>query len=387
MTISCWYRHILIPVALGTLAACSGNLNTLLLDRRPDYRQSATPQVLEIPPDLIKSTTSNIAVSEPDLVGTHSSSDGKLQPHNERVSNTVLPQKQGVTLNHTGTHYWLLVKAPPNFLWPRIREFWTSNGFSLKREEPNIGVMETDWVESRIDAPQGSIRAFLKKHLNMMYSSPVRDRFRIRLGRTADSDSTEIYLTHSGIEEVVVGGNLASASDTFIWQQRPSDSELETEMLNRLMLYLGDSEKHAGPQIAITSAAVMGKLARLIEQDGESQLIINEGYSNAWQLVGMALDRNDYSIKDQDRTHGLYIVEYRDLEKKNKKHRRDDSWLANLFFWSREIEDQPGVQQRYWVRLSDQNDHTIVVVRNSGDNPDISAGARQVLETLQRTLK
>jgi outer membrane protein assembly factor BamC len=247
--------------------------------------------------------------------------------------------------------------------------------------------METDWVESGTDVPQDSIRAFLKKHLNMIYSSPVRDRFRVRLVRTADNESTEVYLTHSGIEEVAIGGNLASASNAFIWQQRPSDPELETEMLNRLMLYLGDLEKNAGSKIAVNSGIGTGStLARLIERDGESQLIISEGYSNAWQLVGIALDKNNYSIDDQDRTHGLYIVEYRDLEKENKKHRRDDSWLDNLLYWSRETEDQPSVQQHYWVRLSDRNDHTIVVVRNSGDKPDISAGARQVLESLQRTL-
>ena len=118
--------------------------------------------------------------------------------------------------------------------------------------------METDWVENRADIPQDGVRAILKKYLDMLYSAPTRDRFRTRLERSADGKNTEVYLTHSGVEEVAVGGASASSTNTYIWQRRPPDPELEAEMLNRLTVYLGASEKRAEVQQAKTGAAPAG---------------------------------------------------------------------------------------------------------------------------------
>ena len=74
-----------------------------------------------------------------------------------------------------------------------------------------------------------------------LYSAPTRDKFRTRLERSADGNSTEIYVTHYGVEEVAVGGTTASSSNAYIWQRRPANPELEAEMLNRLTVYLGAS--------------------------------------------------------------------------------------------------------------------------------------------------
>ena len=52
-----------IPVAaVMALVACSTNLDTLLPDRRPDYRRSTLSQSLEVPPDLTASTIDDTLV-------------------------------------------------------------------------------------------------------------------------------------------------------------------------------------------------------------------------------------------------------------------------------------------------------------------------------------
>jgi outer membrane protein assembly factor BamC len=53
----------------------------------------------------------------------------------------------------------------------------------LKRDDPTIGIMETDWVENRADIPQDGLRGILKKYLDILYSAPTRDKFRVRLER------------------------------------------------------------------------------------------------------------------------------------------------------------------------------------------------------------
>lgn len=384
----CW-RVALVVTAVMALMACSTNLNSLLPDRRPDYRKSTLSQPLEIPPDLTASTIDDtLVVPELNPAGSatlsaYAGERGGVQRQAVK-SDVVLPIQAGMTLEQSGTQRWIAVTAPPDQVWPKVREFWTSNGFALKREDPTIGIMETDWMENRADIPQDGIRAVLKKYLDIMYSAPTRDRFRVRLERSAEGKSTDIYLTHSGVEEVAVGGATASASNTFIWQRRPADPELEAEMLNRLMVYLGASEKRAEAQQARAGASA-GPRTRLVEQGSESQLIINEDYARAWRLVGLALDGNNYAVEEQNRGQGLYVVEYRDPEKENQKP-DDQGWFSKLAFW-RGKSDAPPPGTRYRVRLAGQTQQTVVVVRDSSDQPDQSAGARQVLEALQRTIK
>jgi outer membrane protein assembly factor BamC len=383
----CW-RVALVVAALTALTACSTSLNSLLPDRRPDYRKSTLSQPLEIPPDLTASTIDDtLVVPELNPAGSatlsaYASERGGKQRQAAKAE-AVLPLQTGMSLEQSGTQRWIAVTAPPDQVWPKVREFWTSNGFALKREDPTIGIMETDWMENRADIPQDGIRAVLKKYLDIMYSAPTRDRFRVRLERSAEGKSTDVFLTHSGVEEVAVGGATASASNAFIWQRRPADPELEAEMLNRLMVYLGASERRTQAQQAQLGAA--GPKARLVDQGGESQLLINDDYARAWRLVGLALDGNNYAVEEQNRGQGLYVVEYRDPEKENQKP-GDESWFGKLAFW-RSKSNAPPPGTRYRVRLAGQNRQTVVVVRDSGDQPDQSAGARQVLEALQRTIK
>ena len=51
-------RAATLVAALTALAACSTSFDTLVPDRRPDYRQSKPGQRLEVPPDLSLPNTS-----------------------------------------------------------------------------------------------------------------------------------------------------------------------------------------------------------------------------------------------------------------------------------------------------------------------------------------
>jgi outer membrane protein assembly factor BamC len=121
--------------ALTALAACSTNFDTLLPDRRPDYRQSTLSQPLEIPPDLTSSTIDDTLVV-PELnpagsasLSTYASERGGPQAQVKKAE-AVLPQQPGITLEQDGNQRWLAIAAPPDQVWPKVREFWTSNGFA-----------------------------------------------------------------------------------------------------------------------------------------------------------------------------------------------------------------------------------------------------------------
>ena len=389
-----WFFHPLwraatLVAVLAILAACSTRFDSVVPDRRPDYRQSTLTQPLEVPPDLTSSTIDDtLLVPEIDPVGSASLSayDRERGAGTQiRTAAAVLPAQPGITVGQDGDRRWLVVAAPPEQVWPKVREFWTSNGFNLKREDPTIGIMETDWMENRADIPEDGIRRVLRRFLDMAYSAPTRDRFRVRLERGLDDQKTEVYLSHSGVEQVAVGGTGASATNTFIWQQRPPSPELEAEMLNRLMVHLGAAERRAESQLARAETPTTGPRSRLVEQDGETRLIIDEEYTRAWRLVGLALDGGNYAVEEQSRGQGLYVVEYRDPLQENQQP-GESGFFSRLAFWRGEsAAPPPGT--RYRVRLAGQGQQTVVVVRDADDRPVDSASARPVLEAVQRIIQ
>jgi outer membrane protein assembly factor BamC len=252
--------------------------------------------------------------------------------------------------------------------------------------------METDWAENRADIADGPIRSVLSKFIDFAYSAPTRDKFRVRLERTGE-EVTDVYLTHYGLEEVVQGGRGNNqASQTTIWRARPTDPELEAEMLSRLMVYLGASERQAEAQLAsvqeasqpITDSAIEPspqlQQARLTTVEGQRALIIEEDYSRAWRLVGLALDSNNFLVENQDRSQGQYVVEYRDPLDDGT----EQGFLSSLAFWQDDPPPPEGV--RYQVRLAGQGPQTVVVVQNAAGQPDESPTAMRILETLSETV-
>ena len=222
----------------------------------PDYRESQIKtNRLEVPPDLTGSTIDDtLAVPELNPTGNAKfstyASERTTAGQVKATDSTVLPASTNIRVEREGDRRWLLaLQQTPEQLWPKIKEFWTSNGLVLKRADPRIGIMETGWAENRADIPAGMIRDVLSKFIDFAYSAPTRDKFRVRLERV--NDGTTIYLTHYGMEEVNRGEGMGKdKSSSTQWQSRPTDPELEAEMLNRLMVYLGAAEKRAATQVA-----------------------------------------------------------------------------------------------------------------------------------------
>jgi outer membrane protein assembly factor BamC len=372
-------------LVFGVLLGCTTRFDSLLPDRRPDYRESqVNTNRLEVPPDLTGSTIDDtLAVPELNPTGnakfsTYSSertSGGLVKP-----AAAVLPTPTDIQVEREGDRRWLLVlKQTPEQLWPKIKEFWTSNGLVLKRDDPRIGIMETGWAENRADIPAGVIRDILSKFIDFAYSAPTRDKFRVRVERV--DDGTAIYLTHYGMEEVNRGEGIGKdKSSSTQWQSRPADPELEAEMLNRLMVYLGAAEKRATLQAA--SAATPGKPhTRLTTVDGQPALLIDDTYARAWRWVGLALDITNFVVEDQERAKGTYVVEYRKPEEGGQQ----PGFFSKLAFWKDGNAPTPGT--RYQVRLAGQGSQTVVLVQNAAGQPDTSPAATQLLQSLKDSIK
>lgn len=166
------------------------------------------------------------------------------------AANAAALQLGDVRIERDGNQRWLVVNRPADKLWEPVRDFWQESGFNLDQAEPNVGIMETDWAENRAKLPHDFIRSTLGKMLDSLYSTGERDKFRTRLERNANG-STEIYITHRGMIEVYG----TTTKDNTVWQPRPSDPELETEFLRRLMVKLGVSQEQSKAIVAAPAPA------------------------------------------------------------------------------------------------------------------------------------
>jgi outer membrane protein assembly factor BamC len=365
-------------LAAGLLLAGCSWLDTVTPDRRPDYKTAKPVEALEVPPDLASSTLDDsLVVPEfaPAPTATLSDYRTERQPGAVQPGSGVMPVPEGIRMERDGDKRWLVVPGDAGAVWARVREFWLQGGFTLGLEDPRVGIMETDWAENRADIPEDPIRRTLGRIMDGLYSAGTRDKFRVRLERGEEPGTTEIILTHRGMEEVVTGSP-ADIQGTF-WQARANDPELEVEMLRRLMLHLGVEEQRAGSMVAVTEEAPAR--AELVKQDGRSTLTLFEDFSSAWRRTGVALDRTGFAVEDRDQTEGVYFVRYIDPDRDSERR-----GLLSRLGMGRGADDP---QTQYQIKLTAQGDNTRIDIRTEAGAVDESRTAERILTLLHEQLQ
>lgn len=356
-------RWALLAVILLSLTACSGGSKS----SRIDYKEVKALPSLEVPPDLaIPMDTGTDNIPEP------GSADDA--PGGANGTGRILPLGEGIEIARDGSARWLVIDATPSQLWSKLQQFWPTLGLELKVDNPTIGIMETDWAENRADAPSGFLARMIKKVFKNAYSADTRDKYRLRLEPMAGG-RTELYVTHYGLKEVV-----ATDTGEFVetaWQVRPSDPELANEVLNRLIIYLGGGEQTAKAVLDSTPKQQPSR-ARLVD----GALVMDEGFSRAWRLTGIALDRAGLVVVDRNRSEGIYYVTR--VDQLVDAGLKEEGWFSSLF--SSEGEDEQDGQKQWQVYLSGGDTSTRIRLRDEQGGPVPPELNRSVLQKLQESL-
>lgn len=372
---------LLFPL-LVSLSSCSGE-GGFVRERKVDYRKASTLPRLDVPPDLSQVEARGAGVLPPTTVlgtSTYSSFSTSQQMASTTEKSGVLPRPESVRVERDGVRRWLVIDEPPERVWSKVREFWLQQGFLIKLEDPRLGIIETDWLENRADIPKGIIRNFLGKAFDALYSAPTRDKYRVRLERGSPSGTTELFLTHWGVKEVVAT-SAAEATDAVLWEPRPNNPELEAEFLNRLLVYLGLSEEQATQRLATSGGEPR---ARLIKSAEGEVLEVEEAFPRAWRLTGIALDHLGFVVEERDRNQGIYRVRATEplRELTNEK-----GFFASLAFW-RDDEEKALEQQRYAVLVSDAGAVTRIRINaEKTELPNASETAGAILAMLEQQLR
>lgn len=370
----------LLILATGTLII--GGCGSYSLERKgTDYRSVSgqAARSLEVPPDLTSPTAEDRFVIPTNKGSTTFSSynrERSAQPIARDAG--VLPKVDKASVIRAGDQRWLVVSMPADRLWPIVKEFWGENGFVLKREQPEVGIMETDWAENRAKIPMDPVRRTIGRVFDGIYSVPERDKFRTRLETGAAPGTTEIFISHRGMTEIFT----SEYKDQTIWQPRPADRELEAEFLNRLLVKLGFDEKTASQTVAAAVPANQ-EAGATFNAAGAGSLQVKEPFDRAWRRVGLALDRAGFTVEDRDRAKGLYFVRYIDPEADNTGSQK--GFLSRLAFWRKDTADD--LKPQYRVMVADAGGSSTVSVLNAKGEAETSPTGKRILNLLLDQLK
>jgi len=303
----------------------------------------------------------------------------------------VAPANPNAHIVRDGSARWLAADVSPELAYATIKDLWVSQGYKIVRDEPLIGLLETDWAERHPQIDEDMLRNGLHKALGAFDSNGERDRFRARIDRTA-SNTTEVTITHRAMVEIVTG----VYKDSSKWQRAPSEPELEVEMLQRLALRLAPAQPL---RVAVTGGAAAAPVAAVpapqapadapapasrvhkVASGGTMTLQVEDSLDRTWRLVGVALDRGGFTVEERRRDRNAYLVRYLDPDYEAAE-REKRGWWDRIF-----NADAKVPEQQFLIAVSANGTMTGVEVQDKDGRPDNSATGRHILDQLMEQLQ
>lgn len=367
-----------MAATLWTAALLVGCANVEVSDKI-DYRSAAPPKPLDIPPDL-----SQLPRDDRFQVPGATSSAGKPAPTAPAVTG-VVPSVAAARFEREGSQRWLAVDLPPEQVLEQAREMFKSVGLGVERDDPALGIVETVWAMNHAKLPLDFLRRALGRITDFAYSTSELDKFRVRVERTPN-DTSEVFLSHRGMVEVYTNAQ----REQTVWQLRPSDPELEAELLRRLQLRFLPGAT-AGTATPVAQGADPGRPSAPVAQNArlvpgasaaDARVLIEEPFDRAWRRIGLALDRGGFTVEDRDRTKGLYFVRYLDPEYEAKQ-RDKQGIFARMFGRDAKID----AQQFRIVVAANSGNGTDVSVQDKDGKPEASATGTKILAQITEQLR
>ena len=370
---SMYRKHVIRVFGLlliMTMSACSSDG-----EERPEYLDSHSLKGLQVPPRLsAPDTRAELKIPEPSAKAL------ELLNSQENAKGTVAPVFKNVEFKSDNGLFWVEIHENADKLWTKLRDFWAHEGIKLARDEPLLGIMETEWMnEFKASKLKGESSSWFKG----LFSPDLKDRFRMRVERTSRDDLTRVYVNHRGLEITVNTGDDSSA-----WVHRQPDLVLEQEILLRLVLFTGLSKAQAMDMFD-NYRAYHPRVRKLSEDSSQFAIIGHQDF--VWHRLIQALDHLGVEIKQQDKRRGELKVLVGELKNatvtaEDVDELAESSWLMSMFSSGGEkLNDKGQVEVRLNLKVSSRETLLDMKLAN---NKSISGGlAGQFQDNLLLLLK
>lgn len=340
-------RNLILLACVISIFGCSSlpSLDKVLPDKRKTYQKSKDLPALEIPPDLTV-TEGEYAAAIPSDEEANTLSEFQRQRAagtRKAIGGAVLGGGQ------SGGEQWLALQGSNADIWPQLNQFWQDKGYLLELNDPELGVMETEWKEGEGE----------------------RHRFKI-FAEPGESADTIIFLS-SERQELLEGA----------WLDAAPDAELEKKIIRKISLHFYGTEFEDTGSVAdsgsssSTSAApkeVRPKAEILSLGEGKSYLAVPQEYTRAWRETEIVLQRAGYTIQDKSQERGTYNFLYFKPKEEEKK-----GLLSKLKFWG----DDEDEGTPYQLSLTGVGDKTEIIVMDKDGEWDTGEEAASILAKLK----
>lgn len=346
---------MLIVLAVCALSACSTTSDDSAM-----YAGAKVMGPLQVPPDLnqpVDNEGSDAATTYLDYQKSQGTGgDGK-----------VLRDFQGMHFVREGNQFWLDINDTPANVWQSLRLFFNRMGFKIVSAQPALGLLQTNYQQNSANIPSN----WFLKMLHKLSSSGLMDSYRAHLEYDKDKNITRVFIAHQGLREVSSGDSNIKIDSSY-WAVRPSDPELETEMLMRFMQYRGMGGKQARQEVAEAKPVVVASL----QQTPEGYVLqYNDSFARVWRLVGIALDRIGMLVEDRNRSAGVYYIQIPDTFELDDKN--------GLFSSSKKPSNT-----KYLLSVQDKGDHTRITVKARGEaGKEFAAVSKKILDEIKNNLQ
>lgn len=345
---------VFLLMAAGALGGCGWLFGEkgVFRDRGDDYRQATVEKPLVVPPGLSDAAVDAESAVPP--VPYSASLQGRFEvPRPEMLDGN--PDAELVKIQRLNDSSWILVEATPGEVWPRVRQFLTTNQLVVLRADAAAGIIETGWLQpTATDAP--------------------RERYRFQIEQGVQRGSSEVYVLQAD-----------TRAGEGRWPTASTNREREAEMTKVLAQFIADNgSTGAVSMLAQRTIDSKGKVF-LDKKPGENPFLRLElPVERAWGSLSAALPKAGFVVDDFDRSASEFHVHYEPPpELEDKK-----GWWGTFWSWVFDgKEEDIHKDVAYVVRLSslDQSaDSAVRIVIAREDGKPLSA---QVEEELLNHIK
>ena len=389
-------KVIIIALLIAFASGCSSTKKDKEPKQKPltDYRESREISALEIPPDLSSdaidkslavpkyqqqtpATNASQQAYPKEAVVTGEEKSATYVEADKSTASTDAKLVPNMYIERAGSQRWLVVHKSYSETFSDVRDFVLSSGLALDREDKDAGILETGWASNYSTDVLRGMQKWLNKGLGSIYTTPTRDKYRIRVEPGRLEGTSEVFISHKGMVEKVLENNNQADPVRTVWESVPPDPAIEAEMLALLMVDLGASESTARKSLASAEKAP-DQASIVTSANGQPGLVVNDPIEIAWRRVGQTLDRVGFSVEDRDATKREYFVRYADPEFGNKK----PGFFSKMF-----KKDKPADEGIYKILLTAQGEKTAVDISAKDGSAAPEKVTTQIVKLLYEQLR
>lgn len=285
-------RMCLRVFLLGSFVAvtgCSGLFGQegYFRDRGDDYLKADVIKPMKLPEGVSSERIEQLYA----IPASHSNSFDELAdfevPRPQPLSDNAFTDK--VKIQKLANNRWILINAAPAEVWPKVRQFLSVNRLEVVFTDATNGVIETGWLKFKSDEQN-------------------KDKYRLQIEQGVQPGSSEVHVLHMSVSQEIPGRGQIN------WPKQSINAEREAWMLDELASTLAsDTTTGQSASLLAQTIGVSDKVELLVE-DQEPLLRLDLDYSRAWATVGYAVQKEGFTLWDQDDIVGVYHVDFQVLD-------------------------------------------------------------------------